>query len=337
MESKLNREALAEYSRDFADQVSSSYFETKEYISGSDILNLCELKQINLFVIYRILRVWRGEAAKLRSPLFDFKSSEVRDALRDFMNTLSRHIHVGKADFIPILTEAVRDTALLVISPYHFYRGAVHSDADEPVKLADMKALLKYIKINPTILEAFIKKLEKERKSEVKASEALVYLNEVFENISQSPEDIEGYIEMFSKVRKLRTEMIFDNAVSDAEMEEEPEEVQKGKYKINKDLQTLNDQFSEMQQRPVLADIHKNKKIESIKNHLSINQKFIFINQLFDGSVDDFNKVVDFLDNCASQSEAMNFINNNYLKKNNWKKDSNEVKEFIEVVAKKYA
>ena len=63
----------------------------------------------------------------------------------------------------------------------------------------------------------------------------------------------------------------------------------------------------------------------------------MFINQLFDGSVDDFNTVVDFLDNCDSQVEAMNFINNNYLKKNNWNKDLNEVKEFIEVVAKKYA
>ena len=336
MESKLNREALAEYSRGFADKVSSSYFETKEYISGADILKLCELKQINMFVIYRILCIWKGEVAKLKSPYFEYESSEVRDELCDFMNTLSQHIHVKKADFIPLLIEAVCDTVLLVVSPYHFYLGVVHTEADASVKLVNIKALLKYVKINAAILEAFIKKLENEQLSEVKGSDALVYLNEVFENISQSPEDIEGYIEVFSRVRKLRMEMIFDNADTEFVTQEEPETAQKSRYEMNEDLQTLNDQFSEVQQRPVLADIHKNKKIESIKSHLSINQKFMFINQLFDGSVDDFNKVVDFLDNCPSQAEAMNFINNNYLKKNNWNKDSNEVKEFIEVVAKKY-
>ena len=62
----------------------------------------------------------------------------------------------------------------------------------------------------------------------------------------------------------------------------------------------------------------------------------MFINQLFDGNSDDFNKVMDFLENCSTQSEAMDFINSNYLKKNNWKKDSHEVKEFIKVVALKY-
>jgi hypothetical protein len=33
----------------------------------------------------------------------------------------------------------------------------------------------------------------------------------------------------------------------------------------------------------------------------------------------------------------MNFINSNYISKNNWKIDSHEVKEFIEVVALKYS
>jgi hypothetical protein len=63
----------------------------------------------------------------------------------------------------------------------------------------------------------------------------------------------------------------------------------------------------------------------------------MFINQLFDGNTDDFNQVIDFLDSCQSQAEAMDFINSNYLKKSNWVKDSIEVKEFIEVIAKKYA
>ena len=337
MESKLNREALTEYSREFADKVSSSYFEKKDYISGVDILKLCELNQINLFVIYRILRIWTGELAKLKSLYFDYESSEVRDALHDFMNTLSRHIRVNKVDFIPFLIEAVCDTVLLVVSPYHFYLGVVHTEADAPVKLVNMKTLLKYVKINKAILEAFIIKLENAHLGEVKANDALAYLNEVFENISQSPEDIEGYIEVFSRVSKLRMEMIFDNADTEIVTQEEPEMAHKGTYEINEDLKTLNDQFSKVQRRPGIADIHKNKKIESIKSHLSINQKFMFINQLFDGSVDDFNTVVDFLDNCDSQVEAMNFINNNYLKKNNWNKDLNEVKEFIEVVAKKYA
>ena len=107
MESKLNREALAEYSRGFADKVSSSYFETKEYISGADILKLCELKQINMFVIYRILCIWKGEVAKLKSPYFEYESRAAKYELIDCMRSLSPHMHVKKAYFNPLLIEAV--------------------------------------------------------------------------------------------------------------------------------------------------------------------------------------------------------------------------------------
>jgi len=338
MESKLNKEALVLYCRDFARVIGKDFFSSRDVITGQQILSICEVQQINLFIIYKLLNNWKIEIEKLKSPYFDYGSNKVKKSLQEFKNTLSRHIKVHKTDFMPILENAVYGAILLVISPYDYYYDII-SQNDSEVHLKRLKELSKYIKINNSILIAFIDRFEKEDQLQLSSKDASVILNEVFENINHSPEDIEEYVKVFSKTKLLQIDRLFQNNDAENSLSDKTSEA-KGSIQDQKmkEVETLNDQLSaESENRPSLANIHQNKKIESIKYHLSINQKFMFINQLFSGNVEDFNKVVDFLDNCPSQTEAINFINSNYLKKSIWKKDSAEVKEFIEVVAKKYA
>ena len=161
MESKLNKEALVLYCRDFARVIGKDFFSSRDVITGQQILSICEVQQINLFIIYKLLNNWKIEIEKLKSPYFDYGSNEVKKSLQEFRNTLSRHIKLHKTDFMPILENAVYGAILLVISPYDYYYDII-SQNDSEVHLKRLKELSKYIKINNSILIAFIDRFEKE-------------------------------------------------------------------------------------------------------------------------------------------------------------------------------
>ena len=91
-----------------------------------------------------------------------------------------------------------------------------------------------------------------------------------------------------------------------------------------------------MEEKITLADtLGKNNK-DSIKTMLTINQKFMFINDLFDGNQNDFVKVIDFLEDCETEEQAVSFIQNNYIKRSLWRAEAPPVKEFIKLIVSKY-
>lgn len=331
MESKLNREALKEYSRHYGNALGKGFFDTKKSISGREILELSEIRQINLFVIYNLLSRWIEESKRMRSEYFDYSSPGVQKALSHFLNSLSQHIQINKEVFLPLLISAVEDTILLILSPYEFYCDLINRRKKRGIDVKEFRSLLKYVKINQPLFKLLIEKLDENNQGVITTDNALKILNEVFEKTSITPEDIDGYVTVLSKLSKLPLEVIYGSEIEDSRQIQQSEPDSQ-----NQKIKTLNDQLTNDTNSMLLNEIKKKTRIGSIKNQLTINQKFMFINQLFDGNSDDFNKVMDFLENCSTQAEAMNFINSNYISKNNWKMDSHEVKEFIEVVALKY-
>lgn len=268
----------------------------------------------------------------MKSDYFNYSSPDVQKALSYFLNTLSQHIQINKEVFLPLLISAVEDTILLILSPYEFYCDLINRRKKHGIHLKEFHGLLKYVKINQPLFKLLIEKLDENNQEIFSAESTLQILNEVFEKTSITPEDIDGYVTVLSKLSKLPMEVIYGSDIEEYDKIQENNSVSQ-----NQEIRTINDQLANESDSLLLNEIRKKTRIGSIKNRLSINQKFMFINQLFDGNTDDFNKVMDFLENCSTQAEAMDFINSNYLKKNNWKKDSQEVKEFIEVVALKYA
>jgi len=333
MESKLNEGALREYSKSYAAKITKNFFDNNENADGKSILNLSSVKQVNLFIIYQLLKRWSAEINKMKSPYFNYKDKEVKNALKEYANTLSRHILVSKEDLTPVLELAVEDTLQLILSPYDFYCSHISNWGTTKIKIKDIKTLSKYVKINHNLIISFVSKLEKGEGKEILVEDALQTLNDVFGETNQTPEEIDPFIAEFSSVLTLDISSIYGEK-SGIKNSSDPV---KPVLKNEEPVPTLNDQLSKNEKSSTLAAIHATKRIESIKSNLTINQKFMFINQLFNGNTDDFNQVIDFLDNCPSQAEAMDFINSNYLKKSNWEKDSTEVMEFIEVIAKKYA
>ena len=95
---------------------------------------------------------------------------------------------------------------------------------------------------------------------------------------------------------------------------------------------TLHDEFSG-DAKNTLADIHAQQKITSILDNLTINQRFMFINALFDGDDQQFKKVIQILERSESHQAAIDYIQETYP---NWDLDSEEVQEFFEVLSKRF-
>jgi hypothetical protein len=90
------------------------------------------------------------------------------------------------------------------------------------------------------------------------------------------------------------------------------------------------------EKKEAIIDLHEKKLVEGIKKSITINQRFMFEKDLFKGNKDEFEMVINYLDNCKNKQEALEFINENYTKKKNWDKSKEEVIEFFEIINKRF-
>ena len=351
MENKLNREGIKNYSERFTDTITDDFFNGKERISGKEILDLQPIQQVNLFVLKNLFKHWQKETNKLKSKYFDYEHPGVKEALQEFMNTLSQHISINKKDFVPLFQGATEETVLLIFSPYDFYTHLLEMN-DHSLKVDDLKRILKYVKVNRNLLEVLIQKVEEEHLTMVDKSNLPRLLDEVFASIDDTPEDIEEYLTAFTAVVPLGEGDIYtveapkerlNNDVVHPPTPKENQEKMEDPSQANGDersvqwhvdppQKTLHDEFSG-DAKNTLADIHAQQKITSILDNLTINQRFMFINALFDGDDQQFKKVIQILERSESHQAAIDYIQETYP---NWDLDSEEVQEFFEVLSKRF-
>lgn len=343
MDEKFNLKALEDYSDDYASKVTASYFLANEKITGPAILKLCEVHQVNLFVVRELLHAWRLEGQKLRSPFFDYSAQAVADALLKFQNTLSNHISISKENFQPLLKKAVSQTLFLILDPYDFYSNTVDSGKGSALKVEDLKNDIKYIKINRVPLERLMNELEEKKLSSLSGNEAFGMLDRILEEVNFTPEDIDPYVALFSKVVPLDIStwysakpaveaaqpVMAEIAKPIAAKKEEPKP--EPAKKVAAAQTTLYDQFSKSTGTSLAEDFQKRKKI---KDSLTINQKFMFTKILFNGDFELFSAAIERLDELDTMAQANNYINNNY---GEWSKDSEEYQEFMEIVERRFA
>jgi len=316
MESKLNHQAIDAYSKALAKQLSQSFFSNSSHISGKEILELSPNKQINLMVLKNLFKKWKKENAKLQSPYFDYHSDEVKKAMKDFMNTLSRHIHVKKEHFEPLLKESIKDSVLLAFSPYDFYSKEINQRDDSRLRLSDLKDLKKYIKFNDFLLEGLIEHFESNNEEVVFNDAAFEMFNEVCSNSEEQPADIQPLLAEFSKTLPL--------SLADIYLEEEKE----GAGMLNEKLQT--------KEKQTLADTLSKSGGKSMMKMLTLNQRFMFVNELFDGNQDQFLSAIEQIDNMDNHKEASSHVKKSFADKYNWDMETEEVEEFMELIDKRF-
>ncbi|AKD58839.1 hypothetical protein [Spirosoma radiotolerans] len=434
MSNKFNANALTEYSKSYARRIASDFYQHHATISGQQILSLTPINQINLFVISSLSDKWQADAAKFRSPYFDFTNADVEEALRNFMNVVSQHISVRREHLEPLLADATRRTIIMIFDPRAYFDDVLRSQPEFTVTADVMKQMVRYTKINQFIPTHIMQRMN--GKPFVYVNQALGFLDEVLSQRAHELEHYDKLVALFSEklpmdvAALLRSHVpdsipgapmrsFFDTAtepsvppaplvamettIAAPAMEPLPTNTAgnisatppqaspaspvfaksaddstdtggamfldrtSGPDPVSPISQpsqlpttdmtqpgipqqsqpdttveakpTLNDTLRESTpaEPTTMAETFHRAPIESIARSISLNQKFRFINQLFNGNSSAYNQAVEEIDTLNNYGQALDLISYRYASQYLWDMSSDEVSELVEILKRRFA
>ena len=369
MEDKYNQLQLERYSKDMANVLCDRHFASHDTINGPQLIGFTPVKQVNLFMIKELLFKWHHEMANLRSPYFDYENEEVKEALVNFMNVLSRKISMKRNSFEPLLQKAIHDTFLLVLNPVAIFEDKFLRIQEE-ITLPKLKENLKYIDLDKQLFVRFIDTLSASGSDR----DYILSRFRLFMNANQnSRTSLGSLVEQFNKLLPIsENQLVVQSApapaaaplvakpapaapvaekevvapVHNAQREAPapqpapkpapaPEGNLNERFKAS-ERPTLNENFRKGE-TSTLADAHSNRKIESLKNSISINQRFSFINELFDGDNLTYYQAIKQLDEYDNPNDAINYVNRDLAGKYDWSKKQEHVHKLLKLIERKFS
>ncbi len=88
-------------------------------------------------------------------------------------------------------------------------------------------------------------------------------------------------------------------------------------------------------QKFTLAEKLKMTRINDLRSAIGINQKFLFMNDLFEGENTAFNDAISRLNSCNNGDEAHQILHE-YAQKYQWSNDGERVQQFTELIVRRY-
>jgi hypothetical protein len=89
-----------------------------------------------------------------------------------------------------------------------------------------------------------------------------------------------------------------------------------------KDSPSIYDKLSASKPDNSLAEKLLKNPVSDLKKSIGINEKFAFINDLFDGDLNFYNEAIDKLNNSSNQLQAIDLLEQEYSNKFNWNQES---------------
>lgn len=102
------------------------------------------------------------------------------------------------------------------------------------------------------------------------------------------------------------------------------------------DNTTINDQFSEAKEESLAEKLEKEEQPGAILNSVSVNQKYMFVQELFDGDANTFQKALTEIEHSGSFDDAVEHLVTNYARQYDWDMNSDEVKELLKVIFRRF-
>jgi len=102
------------------------------------------------------------------------------------------------------------------------------------------------------------------------------------------------------------------------------------------DEETLHEHIAGKAASPTVAENLHRKPIRDLKAAIGINEKFLFINQLFEGNLQEYSEAVDKLNQSADLVSAKKYITGELAGRFNWSDRDEHVKNFIELVERRF-
>ncbi len=331
----INRDYIKSYSASYTNNILDAAFKENPYLQGNDLRKLCNPEQINYNLLKAIFLQWEAEVNKLQNPYFNHSAPAVQNALKTYMEVLSRHIKLDKGSLRPLLQQAVEETLYQVFCPLYFFENSLWPPEIDNLKLTELVKQKRFVKINQTFLKELLKQWEAEGKTEIGLTDYQDGLRRLSYQWDQEWESTKDYQTAFSKVVALNVKTIWKR-VGQPEPEVEEQAPNNVHQQFAKDEVSLNDTLQKDQS--TLADqlTKKVDTIDNIKNSLNINQKFRLVNELYDGNSVEFYQVLDRIELCANYQEAIKTLDDNSSLKTNWDMESPVVMELMDLVSKRF-
>lgn len=115
-------------------------------------------------------------------------------------------------------------------------------------------------------------------------------------------------------------------------IQKEPEDVRLND-RLGGEQKTLNDNT---QSNKSVLDYHQNSRIEGFTGAISLNQRFLFTNNLFGGNIQAFSHALEELELCKDFSEAKELILKKYVPRYMWDITGAEAEEFIDIIKRRF-
>lgn len=96
---------------------------------------------------------------------------------------------------------------------------------------------------------------------------------------------------------------------------------------------SLNDQFGDMDD---LAAKLKNKPISDLKTGIGLNDKFWFINELFDGKGEPYNDMIDKVNSIGSYTDALTYIEGEVKPNFDWSEKNKTIEKLLKLIYRRY-
>jgi hypothetical protein len=368
MTAQINGNYLEKYAISYSEMVCDQFFSSRKFITGQEILQLTPCVQVNFFIIKRLFELWQEELGKLKgSPYFDYRDIAVYEALTQFMNVLSRRIKVERIHLEGILQDAVQDAIQVATDPLTYFQNEL---AKAPAgKINEyLKENKKYFKWNEMLVIGLIDKAGIGLDFEHYQQAVLANFQSLKESLDSPKEllasladtlvfDLEEYWGQSTDLEEAEEvkvpEFEAEEESPQFELEEEVEEQDVLIQLPEESLQTLHPEKSEAiastsatgkgldaahLQALFASESYKGMKgiLGELTESLSLNQRFMFTKELFDGNSDLLRHALKSVDELSTFEAAVQLINARFVVELGWDIESEEVREFMQQVYRKF-
>jgi hypothetical protein len=173
-------------------------------------------------------------------------------------------------------------------------------------------------------------------------------LSKTYESLRQNPSFLEVDL-MKEKLRRLyevageieieKQEARSEKREERSEKREERTEKREARGEIREEREenggTVADRFMNGDDRTLAARIQK-KIVQDLKSAIGLNDKFVFIKELFQNNVLEYNDAVENLNIAGSREQAQNYLSE-LRKQYDWEEEAEPYQRFAAYIEKKYA
>ena len=372
MSTQINGNYLEKYATSYAELVCDQFFSTRQFITGQEIIQLTPSAQVNFFIIKRLFELWQEELGKLKSsPYFDYRDIAVHEALTQFMNVLSRRIKVERRHLEGMLQDAVQNAILVATDPVSFFHLELEKAPAGKIN-EYLKENKKYFKWNERLVTSLIDKagivqdLESYQQAIASNFQSLggsldspkeliatlnatlsfdleLYLGKEAEALPEFEEEEVIFVARETEVVVESNDDYYEAPAPEFDEQEELEEepvttpavtpiANMGSVPSGKGLDAAH-------LKAVFAtETYKGMKgiLGELADSLALNQRFMFTKELFDGNADLLRHALKSVDELATFEEAVDLINVRFVFELGWDIESEEVREFMQQVYRKF-